>query len=141
MAEHPPSTVSLRPGAVVVSFGTPTASAPNTSRTRDGDTAKTTGKTTGKTAGRMTGKTPLAVPRLLADDPNLPVSELANHRAIHTLRELGRPLRRRFEFAIVPACSLTGEFQTAPGPARRLAATGRPGYSSHDGASPSRGGP
>ncbi len=71
--------VSIRAGAVVVTFGLP---------------AKTTGKTT--------GKTPSAILQLLAKDPNLSVpqlaarlrkSELTVHRAIRVLRESGRLAR------------------------------------------------
>ena len=87
-AGHQPPAVSLRPGAVVVTFGLPGAGA-----------LETPGKTTGKTTGKTIGKTPAAVMRLLAEDPNLSVpqlaarlqkSELTIHRAIRTLRESGR---------------------------------------------------
>jgi ATP-dependent DNA helicase RecG len=86
-AGHRPPTVSLREGAVIMTFGLP---------------GKTTGKTTGKTIGKTTGKTPAAVLRLLAEEPNLSVpqlaarlakSELTVHRAIRSLRESGRLVR------------------------------------------------
>lgn len=81
-----PPAVVVREGAVVVTFRLP---AP----------VETTGKATGKTIGKTIGKTPLAVLRLLADDPSLTVPQLAArlekseptiHRAIRTLRESGR---------------------------------------------------
>lgn len=87
-------TVSLRPGAVVMTFGLAEANAPGTPEMLPGDAGKTTGKTT--------GKTPAAVLQLLAEDPNLSVpqvaarlkkSELTIHRAIRTLRESGRLTR------------------------------------------------
>jgi hypothetical protein len=52
--EQEPPTVSLRPGAVVVTFGLAEMGAPGT-----------TGKMTGKTTGKLTGKTPAVVLRLL----------------------------------------------------------------------------
>lgn len=73
-----PPVLAVREGVVVITFRLPTP-------------VKTTGKTT--------GKTPLAVLRLLADDPSLTVPQLAArleksaltiHRAIRTLRESGR---------------------------------------------------
>ncbi|MEK6815482.1 MAG: winged helix-turn-helix transcriptional regulator, partial [Nitrospirota bacterium] len=78
-----PPMVSLRDGAVVVTFKLP-------------------GKTTGKTTVKTTGKTAEAVLRLLAEDPSLSVpqlaarlkkSELTIHRAIRMLRESGRLVR------------------------------------------------
>lgn len=74
-----PPVVSLRDGAGVVTFGLPA-----------------------ETIGKTTGKTPAAVLRLLADEPNLSVpqlaarlrkSELTIHRAIRSLRESGRLIR------------------------------------------------
>ena len=86
-AGHQPPTVSLRPGAVVVTFKLPKANAPENA---------------GKTTGKTTGKTPKAVLQLLSDEPALSVpqlagrlkkSELTIHRAIRTLRESGRLVR------------------------------------------------
>lgn len=83
-AGHEPPQMSVRAGALVVTFGLP---------------GKTTGKTTGEMIGKTTGKTAAAVLELLADDPNLSVpqlakrlekSELTIHRAIRVLREAGR---------------------------------------------------
>lgn len=57
------------------------------------------GETASRTTGIVSGKTPLAVLRLLSDDPSLSVpqlvarlkkSEITIHRAIRTLRETGR---------------------------------------------------
>ena len=76
---HARPEVTVREGAVVMTFGLP---------------VQTTGKTT--------GKTPTAVLRLLADEPNLSVpqlaarlgkSELTIHRAIRSLRESHRLVR------------------------------------------------
>jgi ATP-dependent DNA helicase RecG len=81
---HEPPMVSLREGAVVMTFALP---------------GKTTGKTTGKTIGKTIGKTPAAVLRLLTEAPTLSVpqlatrlkkSELTIHRAIRILRESNR---------------------------------------------------
>lgn len=89
-AGQDPPTVSLRPGAVVMTFGLAAANAPGTPGTLPGD------------AGKTTGKTPAAVLQLLAEDPDLSVpqvaarlkkSELTIHRAIRTLRESGRLTR------------------------------------------------
>ena len=85
---HEPPTLSVRAGAVIMTFGLP-MKAPG----------KTTGKTTGKTIGKTIGKTPFAVLELLTVDPSLTVpqlaarldkSELTIHRALRTLRESGR---------------------------------------------------
>lgn len=74
-----PPVVALRDGAVVVTFCLPK-----------------------ETIGKAIGKTPAAVLRLLAEDPNLSVpqlsaqlkkSELTIHRAIRKLRESGRLVR------------------------------------------------
>ncbi len=93
-AGHEPPTVSLREGAVVVTFGLPVES---------------TGKTPGKTPGKMTGerqgnaretlgKTPTKILELLKNNPDLSVpqlaalmhkSESAIHRAIRILRDSG----------------------------------------------------
>ncbi len=82
-----PPTVSLRAGAVVVTFRLP---------------EETTGKMIGKTPGKMIGKTPAAILDLLTADPTLSVpqlavrlkkSEVTIHRAIRTLRESGRLVR------------------------------------------------
>ena len=73
-----PPVVTVREGAVLVTFQLPTP---------------------GKATGKATGKTPLAVLDLLASDPTLTVPELAArleksaltiHRAIRALRESGR---------------------------------------------------
>ncbi|MSQ52671.1 MAG: HTH domain-containing protein [Betaproteobacteria bacterium] len=83
-----PPVVSLRPGAVVVTFDLPGANAPENAP-----------ETIGKTIGKAIGKTPIAVLRLLAENPNLSVPQLAAdlqksevtiHRAIRTLRESGK---------------------------------------------------
>ena len=85
-----PPTISLRPCAAVLTFEFAAATATGTPRTLLGD------------AGKATGKIPVAVLRLLAEDPNLSVpqvaarlkkSELTIHRAIRTLRESGRLTR------------------------------------------------
>ena len=83
----------LRHGAVVVTFGLPGKTIGETPMKAP---MKTPMKTTGKTIGKTTGKTPEVVLRLLAEDPNLSVpqlaarlekSELTIHRAIRKLRE------------------------------------------------------
>ena len=97
-AEQEPPTGSLRPCAAVVTFGFATATTTGTPGTLPGDA----GKAIGKVTGIVTGKTPMAVLRLLAEDPNLSVpqvaarlkkSELTIHRTIRTLRESGRLTR------------------------------------------------
>ncbi len=93
-AGHEPPTVSLREGAVVVTFGLPVES-----------TGKTPGKTTGKMTGERQGnaretlgKTPTKILELLKNNPDLSVpqlaalmhkSESAIHRAIRILRDSG----------------------------------------------------
>jgi ATP-dependent DNA helicase RecG len=85
-AGHQPPTVSLRPGAVVVTFGLPVASAP-----------ETTGKRRGND-GETLGKTPRDVLHLLRDQPELSAPQLAERlgkseraieRALKKLREAG----------------------------------------------------
>jgi ATP-dependent DNA helicase RecG len=80
---HEPPTVSLRQGAVVMTFKLP-------------------GKTPGKTPGETPGKTLDEVLRLLTEKPDLSIPQLATHlgksesaveRAIRKLRESDRLIR------------------------------------------------
>lgn len=85
-----PPIVSLRPGAVVLSFGLPAVTAPE----NDGET---TGKRRGS-AGETLGRTPRDVLQSLREQPELSTPQLAEHlgkseraieRAIKKLREAG----------------------------------------------------
>lgn len=86
-AGHVPPTVSLREGAVVMTFGLP---------------VQTSGETSGETSGKVLGKTAVATLDLLRGNPELTLPEVAARlgkservieRAIQRLRESGRLVR------------------------------------------------
>lgn len=85
-AGHQLPMMSVREGAVVVTFHLPT-------------TVKATGNTTGNTTGKTTGKAHEGVLRLLAADPSLSIPEVAKRigegsrateRIVRALREAGK---------------------------------------------------
>jgi ATP-dependent DNA helicase RecG len=97
-AGHEPPTVSVREGAVVVTFGLPMETTGKTTGKRQGNARETPGETPGKTPG----KTPGMILGLLRSEPGLSVPELAARigksdraieRAIRKLREAGRLVR------------------------------------------------